>query len=190
MYATNTQLNMPLPQPSMPDMTQFARGPSSQFSSSAPVAGNEVAMSTPPAVPLPAHTPMAPVPAQPQSVNQWFSSALDANVSAYQGISQGMPYQAMQSTNPFDFPDDSDLPNNTFLDMGPIQAALPTQQPDADYYSSGAFRSEFYTQNPASTYASHMPQGDMQQMRDQAPNPQILNPSPQGYPSLGSNPFA
>ncbi|XP_078181916.1 uncharacterized protein LOC144575590 isoform X1 [Carex rostrata] len=217
MYATNTQ-------PSMPGMTQFSPGPSAQFSSLAPVAGNEVAkLSTPPAVRLPAHTPMAPVSSQPQSVDQWFASARDANVSAYQGISQdfiksdipsvaalsslngptsltgempaslqplqGMPYQAMQSTNPFDFPDESDLPNNTFMDMSHMQAALPAQQPDADYYSSGAFRPEFYTQNPTSTYASHLPQGDMQQMRDQAP-PQILNPTPQGYPSLGSNPFA
>lgn len=73
----------------MPGMTQFFPGPSAQFSSLAPVAGNEVAkLSTPPAVRLPAHTPMAPVSSQPQSVDQWFASARDANVSAYQGISQ------------------------------------------------------------------------------------------------------
>jgi hypothetical protein len=45
------------------------------------------------------------------------------------------------------------------MDMSSIQAALPTQQPAADYYNSSAFRSEYYTQNPTSTYPSHTPQG-------------------------------
>lgn len=89
------------------------------------------------------------------------------------------------------------------MDMSSIQATLPAQQPAVDYYSSAAFRSEYYTQNPTSTYGSHMPQGtytlkihklmyvnknrgkvkcnelishllgDIQQMTDQVPNPQI-----------------
>ncbi|KAJ1686711.1 hypothetical protein LUZ63_018101 [Rhynchospora breviuscula] len=266
-YAANTQLQMTLPQMSMPGLAQVSSGPSAQFSSLAPVSGIEVAqLSSQPGVQLPVENSMSRERAQPQTVDQWFASANDAQVLPYQGVSQEvaksdihsvaalnsisgftsltgeipaslqpsqssrpyavyaghvvskdlesavpsltnvpanvmgtmssplqplqeMPYQ-MKSTNPFDFADESDLANSTFMDMSSLQAALPAQQPAADYYSTGAYGSQFYTQNPASTYASPMPQGGIPQTIDQAPNPQILSSIPQGYPSLGSNPFA
>ncbi|KAJ4767169.1 ARF GAP-like zinc finger-containing protein ZIGA4 [Rhynchospora pubera] len=266
-YAANTQLQMPLPQMSMPGLAQVSSGPSAQFSSLVPVSGIEVAqLSSQPGVQLPVENSMAREPAQPQTADQWFASASDAQMLPYQGVSQEvaksdihsvaalnsisgftsltgeipasfqpsqssrpydvyaghvvskdlesavpsltnvpanvmgtmssqlrplqeMPYQ-MKSTNPFDFADESDLANSTFMDMTSLQAALPVQQPAADYYSTGAYGSQFYTQNPASTYASPMPQGGIPQTIDQAPNPQILSSIPQGYPSLGSNPFA
>ncbi|KAJ3703104.1 hypothetical protein LUZ61_006809 [Rhynchospora tenuis] len=224
MYAANTQLQMPLPQMSMPGQAKVASGPSAQFSSLAPVGGLEMAkLSSQPAVQLPVENSMSREPAQPQTVDQWFASANDAQVLPYQGVSQEvvksdihsvaaltsisgltsftgeipatlqpsqeMPYQT-KSTNPFDFLDESDVANSTFMDMSSLQAALPLQQPAADYYSTGAYGSQFYTQNPASTYTSPMPQGGIPQTIDQAPNPQILNSMPQSYPSLGSNPFA
>jgi hypothetical protein len=87
MYAANTQMQMPLPQPS--GMTQIGPGSSAQISSSAPPGANEMAkLHTPLAVQSPVQNPGTPMPAQPQSVNQWFGNALDSDVSTYEGISQ------------------------------------------------------------------------------------------------------
>ncbi|KAJ3669009.1 hypothetical protein LUZ60_010959 [Juncus effusus] len=100
---------------------------------------------------------------------------------------QGMPYQTTKSTNPFDFPDESDIQpnNNMYMDMSSLQAALPAQQAPFDFYS------QFYTQNSSSTYSPSIPQGGMQYLSGQAPNPQLPNLPPQStYPSLGGNPFA
>ncbi|CAN6443120.1 unnamed protein product [Victoria cruziana] len=98
--------------------------------------------------------------------------------------------KSVKSTNPFDFPYDSDgTEGNTFLDMGPLQAALPNPQLSTNFMS-GVNPSWF----PPGSVPPFMPavsQGSTTFIGGQAPPSPLINLPTQGpVAPLGGNPFA
>lgn len=94
-----------------------------------------------------------------------------------------------KSTNPFDFPCDSDLEqSNMFLDMSSLQAALPKAELSSPFLS-GATQS-WFPQNPVSPFVQAA-QGGLAYMSGQAPSAQLPNiPTQEPVASVGGNPFA
>ncbi|TXG66455.1 hypothetical protein EZV62_007730 [Acer yangbiense] len=95
-----------------------------------------------------------------------------------------------KSTNPFDFPYDSDFEqSNMFLDMSSLQAALPNEQLPSTFI--GGVSQSWFPQNPVTPYIPAVAQGGLAYMSGQAPSSQLSNVSAQGpVASIGGNPFA
>ncbi|KAL5767751.1 hypothetical protein ACOSP7_014346 [Xanthoceras sorbifolium] len=95
-----------------------------------------------------------------------------------------------KSTNPFDFPYDSDFEqSNMFLDMGSLQAALPNDQLPSTFI--GGASQSWFPQNPVTPYIPAAAQGGLAYMSGQAPSSQLSSVSAQGpVASIGGNPFA
>ncbi|XP_050890865.1 probable ADP-ribosylation factor GTPase-activating protein AGD14 [Lathyrus oleraceus] len=73
-----------------------------------------------------------------------------------------------KSTNPFDFPFDSDVePSNLFLDMGSLQAALPDALLPATF---GGIPEPWLPQNTATPYISSAGEGGLSFMAVQTPS--------------------
>ena len=94
-----------------------------------------------------------------------------------------------KSTNPFDFPFDSDVDeNNMFLDMTSLQAALPDALLPATF---GAITEPWLPQNTVAPYISSTGEGGLSFMTVQTPNSQLQNIQAQEpVATFGGNPFA
>ncbi|XP_031384370.1 probable ADP-ribosylation factor GTPase-activating protein AGD14 isoform X1 [Punica granatum] len=95
-----------------------------------------------------------------------------------------------KSTNPFDFPFDTDTEqgNMQFLDMSSLQAALP--DPQLPNSLLGGVSQPWFPQNPVTPYSAVASQGGLAYMAGQAASPQISNVPVQGpVASIGGNPF-
>ncbi|KAI5443572.1 probable ADP-ribosylation factor GTPase-activating protein AGD14 [Lathyrus oleraceus] len=94
-----------------------------------------------------------------------------------------------KSTNPFDFPFDSDVePSNLFLDMGSLQAALPDALLPATF---GGIPEPWLPQNTATPYISSAGEGGLSFMTVQTPSSHLQNIQAQEpVASIGGNPFA
>ncbi|XP_065852542.1 probable ADP-ribosylation factor GTPase-activating protein AGD14 [Euphorbia lathyris] len=88
-----------------------------------------------------------------------------------------------KSTNPFDFPYDSDLePSDMFLDMSSFQGALP---------NLAGVTEPWFPQDTGTNYIPSAQQGGLAYMAGQASSPQLANLQAQGpVASIGGNPFA
>ncbi|GAY50710.1 hypothetical protein CUMW_128830 [Citrus unshiu] len=95
-----------------------------------------------------------------------------------------------KSTNPFDFPCDSDLEqNNMFLDMSSLQAALPNSELPSPFL--GGATQSWFPQNPVSPFVQAAAQGGLAYMSGQSPSAQLANiPTQEPVASVGGNPFA
>ncbi|KAK3198246.1 hypothetical protein Dsin_021661 [Dipteronia sinensis] len=95
-----------------------------------------------------------------------------------------------KSTNPFDFPYDSDFEqSNMFLDMCSLQTALPNEQLPSTFI--GTVNQSWFPQNPVTPYIPAAAQGGLAYMSGQSPSSQLSNVSAQGpVASIGGNPFA
>lgn len=95
-----------------------------------------------------------------------------------------------KSTNPFDFPCDSDLEqNNMFLDMSSLQAALPNAELPSPFL--GGATQSWFPQNPVSPFVQAAAQGGLAYMSGQSPSAQLANiPTQEPVASVGGNPFA
>ncbi|XP_044482538.1 probable ADP-ribosylation factor GTPase-activating protein AGD14 isoform X2 [Mangifera indica] len=96
----------------------------------------------------------------------------------------------LKSTNPFDFPYDSDLgQNNMFLDMSSLQSALPNEQFPSSFL--GGATQSWFSQDPVAPFIPSASQGVLSYMSVQAPTSQLQNVPAQGpVASVGGNPFA
>lgn len=96
----------------------------------------------------------------------------------------------LKSSNPFDFPFDSELgPSNMFLDMSSLQAALPNSPLPSSFL--GGVSEPWFPANPATPYIPDTPQGGLAYIAGQASSPQLPNVPTQGsVASIGGNPFA
>ncbi|CAK8533044.1 unnamed protein product [Lathyrus sativus] len=94
-----------------------------------------------------------------------------------------------KSTNPFDFPFDSDEEqSNMFLDLGSLQAALPDALLPATF---GVIPEPWLPQNTATPYISSAGEGGLSFMAVQTPNSHLQNIQAQEpVASIGRNPFA
>ncbi|XP_020205303.1 probable ADP-ribosylation factor GTPase-activating protein AGD14 isoform X1 [Cajanus cajan] len=95
-----------------------------------------------------------------------------------------------KSTNPFDYPYESDVDhNNMFLDMSSLQAALPDALFPANFH--GGIAESWLPQNTVTPYISSTGEGGLSFMAAQSPSPQIQNiQTPEPVASVGGNPFA
>ncbi|XP_062168208.1 probable ADP-ribosylation factor GTPase-activating protein AGD14 isoform X2 [Alnus glutinosa] len=119
--------------------------------------------------------------------------SLEGNKQVIYGLSQGeMKSHAMdhKSTNPFDLPNDSDFEqSNMFLDMSPLDAALPNAQLPSTFH--GGVSQPWFPQNTGTPYIPAVGQGGLTYMAGQTPSSQMANVSSQGpVASIGGNPFA
>ncbi|KAL4203199.1 hypothetical protein AMTRI_Chr01g102800 [Amborella trichopoda] len=98
--------------------------------------------------------------------------------------------QSKKTTNPFDLPFDSEEEaDNTFLDMGSLQASLPN--PPLPPAFLGGMNPTWFPQSSVPPYVGGVPQGSIGYMAGQVSNPQLQNMTPQGpVAPLGGNPFA
>ncbi|KAJ0078470.1 hypothetical protein Patl1_23572 [Pistacia atlantica] len=109
----------------------------------------------------------------------------------------------LKSTNPFDFPYDSDLEQKnmlwkrvpsvtrlfSFLDMSSLQTALPNAQLPSTFL--GGATQSWFSQDPVTPFIPAASQGGLAYMSGQAPTPQLQNVPAQGpVASVGGNPFA
>ncbi|KAK7380960.1 hypothetical protein VNO78_33479 [Psophocarpus tetragonolobus] len=94
-----------------------------------------------------------------------------------------------KSTNPFDYPYESDVDhNNMFLDMSSFQAALPDVLFPATFH--GGIAESWLSQNTVTPYISSG-EGGLSFMAVQSPSSQIQNiQAPEPVASIGGNPFA
>ncbi|KAJ4824569.1 hypothetical protein Tsubulata_017492 [Turnera subulata] len=99
-------------------------------------------------------------------------------------------YADHKSTNPFDFPCDSEVePGDMFLDVSSLHAALPNTQLTPTFL--GGVTDSWFTQDPMMTYIPSGPQGSLAYMAHQAPGSPLGNVQAQGpVASVGGNPFA
>ncbi|XP_057445708.1 probable ADP-ribosylation factor GTPase-activating protein AGD14 isoform X2 [Lotus japonicus] len=95
-----------------------------------------------------------------------------------------------KSTNPFDYPFDSDADhNNMFLDMSSLQAALPDTLLPATFH--GGIAEPWLPQNTVAPYISTAGEGGLSFMAVQTPSSQLQNIQTQEpIASIGGNPFA
>ncbi|XP_027349901.1 probable ADP-ribosylation factor GTPase-activating protein AGD14 isoform X2 [Abrus precatorius] len=99
-----------------------------------------------------------------------------------------------KSTNPFDYPYDSDVEHNNlcqlqFLDVSSLQAALPDSQLSSTFQSG--IDEPWLPQNTVNPYISSAGQGGLTFMAAPPPSSQIPNIQTQGpVASVGGNPFA
>lgn len=95
-----------------------------------------------------------------------------------------------KSTNPFDLLNDSDFDqSNTFLDMSPLEAALPTAQLPSTFHDGVS--QPWFPQNPVTPYIPAVGQGGLTYMAAQPSSSQMGNVPSQGpVASIGGNPFA
>ncbi|XP_027924282.1 probable ADP-ribosylation factor GTPase-activating protein AGD14 isoform X2 [Vigna unguiculata] len=95
-----------------------------------------------------------------------------------------------KSTNPFDFPHESDVAhNNMFLDMSSLQDALPDALFPTSFHSGIA--ESWLPQNTVTPYISSSGEGGLSFMAVQSPGSQIQNiQTPEPVASFGGNPFA
>ncbi|KAK2397265.1 hypothetical protein P8452_18299 [Trifolium repens] len=94
-----------------------------------------------------------------------------------------------KSTNPFDFPFDSDVDqSDMFLDMSSLQAALPDALLPAAF---GGIAEPWLPQNTVTPYISSAGEGGLSFMAVQTPSSQLQNIQAQEpVASVGGNPFA
>ncbi|WCJ27655.1 ARF GAP-like zinc finger-containing protein ZIGA4 [Euphorbia peplus] len=94
-----------------------------------------------------------------------------------------------KSTNPFDFPYDSELePSDMFLDMSSLQGALPNDHLPSTFI--GGVTEPWFPQDAGTNYIPSG-QGGLAYMAGQASSPQLANVQTQGpVASVGGNPFA
>ncbi|XP_014513810.1 probable ADP-ribosylation factor GTPase-activating protein AGD14 [Vigna radiata var. radiata] len=95
-----------------------------------------------------------------------------------------------KSTNPFDFPHESDVAhNNMFLDMSSLQDALPDALFPTSFHSGIA--ESWLPQNTVTPFISSSGEGGLSFMAVQSPGSQIQNiQTPEPVASFGGNPFA
>ncbi|KAK7266969.1 hypothetical protein RIF29_19631 [Crotalaria pallida] len=94
-----------------------------------------------------------------------------------------------KSTNPFDYPYDSDVEHTMFLDMSSLQAALPEGLLPATF--NGGIDEPWLPQNMVTPYISSAGQGGLSFMAAQPLSSQIQNVQTQeSVASFGGNPFA
>ncbi|KAL2335144.1 hypothetical protein Fmac_016357 [Flemingia macrophylla] len=94
-----------------------------------------------------------------------------------------------KSTNPFDYPYESDVDHNMFLDMSSLQAALPDALFPATFH--GGITESWLPQNTMTPYISSAGEGGLSFMAAQSPTSQIQNiQTPEPVASFGGNPFA
>ncbi|KAM0941062.1 putative Arf GTPase activating protein [Dioscorea sansibarensis] len=95
-----------------------------------------------------------------------------------------------KSTNPFDIADDLEAqPNNMFLDMGSLQAALPNPQLPPPFLE--ALSEPFFYQNSVNVRVPSLPLEGLPYIGGQVPGSQLPNVASQGpVASIGGNPFA
>ncbi|XP_027357659.1 probable ADP-ribosylation factor GTPase-activating protein AGD14 isoform X2 [Abrus precatorius] len=95
-----------------------------------------------------------------------------------------------KSTNPFDYPYESDVDhNNMFVDMSSLQAALPDALLPATL--RGGIAEPWLPQNTVTPYISSAGEGGLSFMAMQSPSSQIQNiQTPEPVASFGGNPFA
>ncbi|XP_061372514.1 probable ADP-ribosylation factor GTPase-activating protein AGD14 isoform X2 [Gastrolobium bilobum] len=124
-----------------------------------------------------------------------FVSGLPYPPSAYPQMGGVQPNEInRKSTNPFDYPYDSDVEHNNmfplqFLDISSLQAALPDSQLPPTFHSGIA--EPWLPQNSVNPYISSAGQGGFTLMAAQPPSSQIPNVQTQGpVASFGGNPFA
>ncbi|CAL0299194.1 unnamed protein product [Lupinus luteus] len=95
-----------------------------------------------------------------------------------------------KSTNPFDYPYDSDVEHtNMFLDVSSLQASLPDALLPATF--GGGISEPWHPQNMPTPYISSTGQGGLSFMSAQPLSSQIQNvQKPEPVASFGGNPFA
>ncbi|CAN1765246.1 Probable ADP-ribosylation factor GTPase-activating protein AGD14 [Linum perenne] len=119
---------------------------------------------------------------QPSATN---SSSHPGHPMMEQTVSQAPP---SRSTNPFEFPYDSDLePDKMFLDMASLQSALPN-----DHLSSSFVVDASHSWFPQDPVMNYMPNpGGLPYATGPAPSPPLGTIPAQGpVASIGGNPFA
>ncbi|KAJ4721366.1 Arf GTPase activating protein [Melia azedarach] len=97
------------------------------------------------------------------------------------------PTTENKSSNPFDFPCDSDFEHgNMFLDMSSLQAALPEAELSSTFL--GGATQSWFPQNTVTPFIPAAAQGGLAYMSGQSPTPNVSTQEP--VASVGGNPFA
>ncbi|KAH1256033.1 putative ADP-ribosylation factor GTPase-activating protein AGD14 [Glycine max] len=136
-----------------------------------------------------------PVAGFDHDLSSHFVSGSPCPPSAFPPMGEVQPNEINhKSTNPFDYPFDSDVEHNNtcqlqFLDVSSLQAALPDSQLTPTFQSGIA--EPWLPQNTLNPYFSSAGQGGLTFMAAPPPSSQILNiQTNEPVASVGGNPFA